>query len=172
MVYSEELKARVLQRLFAEGVSAYTAAYEAGVPETTVRRWRRAALTVASMAGSGIDGSKPPRSPREWAVDEKLRVVAEAAALSEAKLGEFLRREGLHSSQLETWRKLAEAALGSESSIKRQKSQEEQRVRNLEREIKRKDKALAEVTALLALSKKVRLLLGDVGDDTTTSSEN
>ena len=171
MAYSEQLKARLLQRMLGDGASAYTVAYDSGVPETTVRRWRRAA-TVSAMGGSGSDGSKPARSPREWAVEEKLRVVAEAAALSEAELGGFLRREGLHSSQLQTWQKLAESALGSESSVKKQKSLEDQRVRHLEREIRRKDKALAEVTALLALSKKVRLLLGDAGDDTASSSED
>ena len=47
---------------------------------------------------------------------------------------------------------------------------EAQRIRQLERELHRKDKALAEVAALLALKKKVNEIWGDGDDDTTTKS--
>ncbi len=43
-------------------------------------------------------------------------------------------------------------------------------MRTLEKEVNRKDKALAEVTALLALRKKVEALWGDADDDTGTRS--
>ena len=101
---------------------------------------------------------------------EKLRLVKEAAELPEEELGAFLRRNGLHEAQLEEWRhKVEEAALGAlEKSKKgrRQASPEAKRIRELERELNRKDKALAEVTALLALKKKLEALLGDGDDDT------
>ena len=103
---------------------------------------------------------------------EKLRLVKEAAELSEEELGAFLRRNGLHESQLEEWRrKVEEAALGAlvkSKKSRRQQSPEAKRIRELERELNRKDKALAEVTALLALKKKLEALLGD-GDDNTSS---
>jgi cell fate (sporulation/competence/biofilm development) regulator YlbF (YheA/YmcA/DUF963 family) len=47
------------------------------------------------------------------------------------------------------------------------KSPESKKVRELERELYRKDKALAEVTALLALKKKVQELWGDEDGSTT-----
>jgi hypothetical protein len=43
-------------------------------------------------------------------------------------------------------------------------------VKQLEGELRRKEKALAEVAALLVLRKKVQALWGDVDDDTTESS--
>lgn len=170
MPYSEGLKERLVQRMLGEGVSAYSLAYEVGVPETTLRRWRHAARIMSSMSGSS-SGGKPAKSPRQWSTAEKLRVVTEASGLSDCELGEFLRREGLHSSQLESWREQVESALASDAALKKRKSAEYQRIRELEREIQLKDKALAEVTALLTLSKKVRLLLGDEGDGTPESNE-
>ena len=49
----------------------------------------------------------------------------------------------------------------------KRQSPEAKRIRELERELNRKDKALAEVTALLALKKKLESLFGDEDDDTT-----
>jgi hypothetical protein len=54
----------------------------------------------------------------------------------------------------------------------RQRSQDQKRIRQLEGEIKRKDKALAEGAALLLLSKKARALWGDDEDNGTTGSSD
>jgi hypothetical protein len=113
------------------------------------------------------------RSPRAWTAEEKYQVVLEAAGVPPAELGAFLRRKGLHEAQLQAWRDLvaqaARAALGAGSKGRRaQASKEAQRIRELEKDLQRKEKALAEMTALLALKKKLDLLWGDADDDTTT----
>ncbi|HEU4409041.1 MAG TPA: hypothetical protein VFS43_27525, partial [Polyangiaceae bacterium] len=46
-----------------------------------------------------------------------------------------------------------------------------QRIRHLERELQRKDKALAEAAALLVLQREARSLWGDEGDDTPETNE-
>ena len=94
----------------------------------------------------------------------------EASALPDSELGAFLRRHGLHETQIEEWRRAALAALQSPGKNKPRKSPEGKRVVELERELYRKDKALAEVTALLALKKKLAILFGDADDDTTHRS--
>jgi hypothetical protein len=103
---------------------------------------------------------------------EKVRVVAAAAQLKDEELGEFLRREGLHSAQLEEWREGIVTALGGPAP--RTRNPDAKRVRELEREVARKDKALAEVTALLVLEKKLQALFGTSageGDSTDDPSE-
>lgn len=173
MVYNDGFKARMVQRMASsEAISANALSQEVGVHQATLSRWLRDARTVSAMGKSRSGSSKKPaaRSTRQWTAEEKLRVVSEASGLSEKDLGAFLRREGLHSSQLESWQIQVSEALSSPRSS-RKKSPEKQRMKALEREINRKDKALAEVTALLALSKKVQLLLGDADDDTRMSSE-
>jgi hypothetical protein len=96
-------------------------------------------------------------------------VVTEAAKLSDADLGAFMRKEGLHEAQLDEWRALVTQALtGPKKRAK--KSPEARRVKELEKELLRKDRALAEVTALLALKKKVQAIWGDEDDDTPTKN--
>jgi transposase-like protein len=93
----------------------------------------------------------------------------EASRLRDAELGEFLRRKGLHEAQLTQWRQSALEALGGGKPAR--PSSESRRVRELEKEVLRKDKALAEAAALLVLQKKIRSLWGDADDDTEPESE-
>ena len=124
----------------------------------------------------GASPSAPPdrdsRSTRDWSPADKLRVVSAAGQCKEEELGELLRREGIHLAQLEQWRADILAALGS--APPRRNDPEAHRLRELERELARKDKALAEVTALLVLRKKLEALFGtsaEEGDSTDEKSE-
>ena len=101
-----------------------------------------------------------------WTGAEKLRVVTEARGLSGSALGAFLRREGLHEAQLVAWREAAEAALGAPGRLRPGSSPDEKRIQALERDLRRKDQALAETAALLVLKKKVHAIWG--GEDDTT----
>jgi hypothetical protein len=70
--------------------------------------------------------------------------------MPEAELGAFLRRKGIHEAQLAEWRAAAMAALQPPSRRARKAANREKlKVRALERELKRKHKALAEAAALL-----------------------
>ena len=187
--YSEAFKARMVQRMtMPGGPCAKHLSREISVPGSTLGRWLKAAAIVGGVAkkrSSGATRETPPPtretpppsspgrerdavSPREWVPTEKFRVVAAAAQLKDEELGEFLRREGIHLAQLEEWRADVLEALGGPAA--RPKSPETKRVRELERELARKDKALAEVTALLVLEKKVQALFGsesaEEGDST------
>jgi hypothetical protein len=107
---------------------------------------------------------------------EKVRIVMEAAAIPPDELGAYLRREGVHEAELEQWRAAAmegaAAALEGASTPKPAgRGPEGKRIKDLERELRRKDKALAEAAALLVLQKKVRALLADGDDEPDDGSE-
>lgn len=166
MEYSSGLKARMVRRMTGrEGISATALSQEVGISQPTLSRWLKSAGTVMPMSKSG---KKREKSPRRWTAAERLRVVTESSGLSEEELGAYLRREGVHLSQLEEWRKSAEEALAPKKPRRRELSPEAKRIRELEKELRRKDKALAEVTALLALKKKLEEIWGDEDDDTPT----
>jgi len=155
--YSTAFKDRLVRRLVApQAVSANRPAGEVGVPQATLSRWLLAARRVEGMT---------KRTRTKWSGAEKLRVVIAAQGLDETALGALLRREGLHEAQLAEWRAAAEAALGSRSA-RAGPTPETERIRELERELGRKDHALAETAALLVLKKKVQEIWGDV--DVTT----
>ncbi len=94
----------------------------------------------------------------------------EAAALEDSELGAFLRREGLHEEDLarfqEEVRVAALAGLEGQKKAKSGASDEQKRIKTLERDLKRSQAALAETAALLVLRKKAGALWGEEGEDT------
>ena len=139
--------------------SACSLSREVGIPQSTLSRWVREAGTLESMG---------KKTRKNWSAEEKLRIVVQASELPEEELGAFLRREGVHSSQLEQWRETVRGALtgGQTPESRRQTQRDRKRIQKLERELRRKDKALAESAALLWLKKKVQDIWGDEDDDT------
>ena len=92
-------------------------------------------------------------------------MLAEAANLSGDELCAYLEREGVRLVEFERWR----VALEEEG---RQSSSTTKRIRKLERELARKEKALAEAAALLVLKKTISSLHCDEDDDTEEPSES
>lgn len=165
MRYSSGFKNSMVQRMAGTNpVSANALSQEVGVAQGTLSRWLRAASTLGTM--SKRKDAVKPKSTRQWTAEEKHRVVVEASSLSEDELGEFLRKKGLHSAQIEEWTALAVAALDTSKPRRRKASPEAKRTKELERELRRKEKALAEVAALLVLKKKAQEIWGDEDDDT------
>ena len=159
----------MIQRLAEpDAISAAALAGEIGVAQSTLSRWKRQAGTIFDMANrTRKDNHKQP--PHNRPAEEKLRIVMEAAQLSDKELGAFLRKEGVHESHLEAWRKsMLEALTNSSKASKgsRRGASDGKRVKALERELRRKEKALAETAALLVLKKKADAIWGD-GDDGT-----
>jgi transposase-like protein len=135
--------------------SARRVARETGISQETLSRWLREARNLPDMA------MKRPTS-KSWSVEEKVRVLSEASKLSGSQLTAMLQREGLLLAELEQWRLALGEGKASVATTKR--------IRKLERELARKEKALAEAAALLVLKKKVGHLWEDEGDDTDDES--
>jgi transposase len=148
---------------------------ETGVHQTTLSRWLRQAGidTIPYMSHDTKPSGNTPRRPRDWSLQEKLQVLQEASTLSDQELGGYLRRKGLHEAQLEQWRASVAEVLGNpkpKPKMSKEHRMDKKRIQELERELRRKDKALAETAALLVLKKKVQAIWGDEDDDTDGKS--
>jgi len=158
------------------GISATKLSQEVGIAQTTLSSWLREAGKVSSMTKSEQKG-KPVairKRPQDWTAQDKLTAVMEAYHLDDEQLGPFLRERGLHEAQLQQWsEEVYSSAKEALSARKRRakRSEEHKRIGNLERELRRKEKALAETAALLVLKKKVQQIWGDEDDDTTRSRD-
>lgn len=154
-----------------KAMSATALGKETGLHQATLSRWLKEASTIArTMPRKKVQPVPPSKQPQEWTAEEKLAIVLEAGGLSEGELGVFLRSKGVHTAILEEWRRQALAGIrGTERASTLQT--EGRRVRELERELRRKDKALAETAALLVLKKKAQAIWGDEGDDTEPKSD-
>ena len=160
MKYLEAFKAKMVQRMLG-GRSANAVAQEAGVNQPTLSKWLRDARTlqdVSKRKGEQEPRKSAERRPEDWSAEEKLAAVEQARGLGGTELGAFLRGQGLHEEQLRQWE---QSALDSLRGARRAKasSAETKRIKELELELRRKEKALAETAALLVLRKK-RTLCG------------
>ena len=149
-------------------MSALALSGAVGVGQPTLSRWLRAAGSVAGMSSKRPPSAKPSKTSRskQRSAQDKLRLLLEASALGGEELGEFLRREGLHEADIARWRESSIEGLSGKIAGTATANVTDKRVRELEKELRRKDKALAETAALLVLQKKVREIWGDGGDDT------
>lgn len=174
--YTESFKAKMVQRMSPpDAISALRLSKEVGVSQSQLSRWLRDARTVVSMVKERRSDRVVGATPRS--ATEKVRIVMEAAATPPNELGAYLRREGVHEAELEQWRtaalEAATTALAGDSAPKPAagRGAEGKRIKDLERELRRKEKALAEAAALLVLQKKVRTLLADGDDEPDDGSE-
>lgn len=99
------------------------------------------------------------KRPQDWTPEEKLNAVLEYEKLEEEEKGEFLRKRGLHAVYIERWKE--EIIKGLKSAKSNRKGSGKKKIKELERELRRKDKALAEAAALLVLKKKANDIWGD-----------
>ena len=163
--YSEAFKAEMVRKMLPPAaIAVRELAQETGVHHTTLSRWF---LRVGKL--DGMENEKTPRRPADWSVEEKMRAVLAAASLEGEELGSYLRRHGLHQTHLDQWRRQMLGGLSVPSRASK-KNPEAKRIRTLEKELRRKEAALAETAALLVLSKKAHALWGD-GDTNTTQKK-
>lgn len=183
-MYKERFKAEMVKRMVGPNpTSARQLSLETGVSQPTLSRWRLDATTIDVMPRKPKAPepqrrqvrrrTQAPRS-RERSPEEKLQVVLAAAAVPEAELGAFLREQGVFEIELLEWRQQALAGIEATPATRTRAAtpDEVKRIRELERELARKDKALAEAAALVVLKKKVQALWGDEDDDTEPPTES
>ena len=157
--FSVAFKHKMVQRLTgSNAVSASQLARETGVRQQNLSRWVEEARSLPIMT------NKPKPIVREWTVEQKARVLAEASSLDGEKLAAYLERKRVKLADYEQWRIALDEGGRASTSTNR-------RIRQLERELARKEKALAEAAALLVLKKKVETLYGEDEDD-DTNAEN
>jgi transposase-like protein len=129
-----------------------------GVVRSSAFKWLKDHASVAVM--------KKHNKSKKWTAEEKLKIIIETSAMNEDDLGVHLRRKGLHSHQLIEWRE--DILKGLAPISRKQQSPKDDRdgkIKELERELLRKDKALAEASALLILQKKIDLIWGSKDED-------
>ena len=135
--------------------------HEEGISEATLHKWR------AEARGKGQLLPDADAGPEGWSSRDKFAAVLETAALNETDLAEYCPKRGLYPAQITAWRSSCEQAndwdRASTARLGQATKEEKKRVKDLERELARKEKALAEAAALLILRKKASAIWG--GDE-------
>ena len=154
--YSNEFKERAVARLLPpESAQVSRVSQEIGVSVATLERWRADAL------------SRPARE-RAWTAAARLEAVIATAAMDEAQRSAWCREKGVFPSDLAQWRESAMAALAQPEEARataQEARADRRRIKELEKDLQRKEKALVETTALLVLRKKLQAIFQESGDE-------
>lgn len=160
MKYAEERREAILRKLLPpENRPVAEVAAEEGISAPTLYEWRKQAR------GKGRLLPDHGREPEGWTSRDKFSAVVETAALSEIELAEYCRQRGLYPEQIQRWRRACEQANARAQATSQREGealrQERKRNRELARELRRNEAALAETAALLTLRKKAAAIWGD-----------
>lgn len=150
-------KEAILNKMLSPNKLSISAlAKQEGLAKSTLYVWRD------QLRQQGHTLPEPERSSENWSAHTKFNVIVETATLNESQLAEYCRSKGVYPEQVKAWSDVAIASQNGSQQSKDTKTAQEQQYRKqiklLEREIQRKDKALAEAAALLILQKKMRAL--------------
>ena len=155
--YSPERKEAVLSKLLPpHNLTVAELARQEGISSATLYNWRK----QAKLEGRPVPGHT--NKSEQWSAEAKLATVIETATLSEAELSEYCRKKGLYPDQVHRWK--AESLQGfarsseQEKTLRQQSRNDKKEIKKLQRELRHKDKALAEAAALLVLRKKLNAL--------------
>jgi transposase len=158
--YTEEMKESIVKRMMPpnnESISQLSE--ELGITEPTLYKWRK----EARLAGNPTPGIG--QGSEQWSSEDKFLVVMETYAMNESELAEYCRKKGLYKEQIVSWRAVCLNANGREVDKSKQLNQElkeeRKRAKTLEKDLLKKEKALAEAAALLLLRKKAQAIWGD-----------
>lgn len=157
--YSDERKAALLKMMLPPlNLTAAEVSRREGCSDTSLHLWR------AQASFRGLPLSETTKPAESWSAESKLAAIIESSALSELELSEYCRRKGIFPEQIDGWRKAFIAGDNKQSPVKSgaaESRQDKNRIRDLERELRRKDAALAETAALLVLRKKLNAYWGN-----------
>lgn len=165
--YSEAFKSSVIAKLLPpHNVSVPDMVKETGISKDTLYTWKSKYRNIQS--GPGTTRNQQAGSLNNG---EKLAVVIETASLSEIEVGEYCRRKGFYPEQITGWKNaFVQGASAANSKAEREQLKElTTTIKQLEKELHRKDKALAETAALLVLQKKFQALWEEPAAERLTS---
>jgi transposase-like protein len=164
MRYSSERKEAVLRKMMPpHNRPIPQLALEESISEATLYNWRKQARNKGLLLPDG------DLNPEGWTDRDKFAAVIESAAFNGAEISEYCRKKGIYPEQLAQWRKACENAndWDRETSrhLKNEQKADRKRIHHLERDLRRKERALAETAALLVLRKKAEAIWGDTEDE-------
>jgi transposase len=154
--FSEEQKRMWVKKFLSRGSKSIEVfCRENALSSTAVYKW-------AAIYGKTDDMKPLTRTPQNWTPEEKFKAVMAFDSLPVEEQGAYLRREGVHADHIEMWREKMQKSLEPESTDKRtERGELIYKIQGLEKDLLRKEKALAEAAAIIILKKKADLIWGN-----------
>jgi transposase-like protein len=137
------------------------------IGKSTLTRWVRQ-YKLGILPESKPSESNVVKDNKPLHSEQKFKHILASNGLDDVSLGKYCRQNGLYAHELKTWKNdfMNNKDTGdSSAAIKAELSEMKAKNKKLESELRRKDKALSEASALLILKKKANLIWGESEDD-------
>lgn len=159
--YSAQFRNTVLKKLLPpDSRSALSLAREYNLSVGTIYGWK------ARMRDGTLQIEDGVQANRSRQLSEKLSLLLESRSVSDETIGEWLRENGLHSQHLTVWeQEVRDAVTKSEQEAREELKAAKKKIREQERELTRKEKALAEAAIIITAQKKISQMFQDPRDD-------
>ncbi len=155
-IFTEGFKEQAVQKAFTRGSkNLEQLAQELNVGYSTLQKWIRDYKTVNHKSPNN-------KRPQDWTREQQLQAIIDTAEFKVEHRSEYCREKGLYPHQIDEWRlSFLEMNTKVTKSSKRELKTLKTENAVLQKELRRKEKALAETAALLVLQKKFQALLED-----------
>lgn len=149
--FPKEFKEAIVKKLLHRGSQTIPEFCEANnVAVSTVSRWQSECANTLEM--------KSKKNKSKYSSENILKIVSETHLLNETDLGLYLRKHGLHGNQIAEWKSSFLGSVNLPRINLNKKDDRDIKIISLEKDLKKKNAALAEATALLILQKKIDLI--------------
>ncbi len=156
--FSKEFKEAIVKKLISRGHKTIEQfCNENSLAISSVSRWQSECANVLEM--------KHKKDKSKYSAEKILKIISETYSLNEEDLGIYLRKNGLHSNQLTEWRSGFLFSINQPKVNPNKKDERDIEIKDLKKNLRKKDAALAEVSALLILQKKANLLWPSPNED-------
>ena len=165
--YSQSFKDNVVEKALKRNpsVTLEEITKEHNVSRSALSRWIKEAQQLEQS--TSMNPLKKEKRPQDWSCSERLQAVIDCGGLDEQAISAYCRKQGIYTHHIIQWKKdflSAERSVvnaSTQAQLKQLKSDNKQ----LQQELRRKEKALAETAALLVLKKKAQHLWGSSEDN-------
>ena len=163
--YSTAFKDAIIGRILSpDSKSIRSVAAENDVPIGTVLSWLNKKEIPMKKYVDKLD--KVDKGIEE-SLQTRFEIILESASMSDEELSAYCRQKGIYPEDIEIWKQEMMSNLDSRNKkvLDEENNSLRIRVRELQAELKCKDKALAEASALLLLKKKAKIIWADQGEE-------
>jgi len=147
--YSTKFKEEVVRKKLS-GRPVLEISKETGVADVTIYQWAKRFQTGTLSTKESFPGN--------FSVNQKYQLLMDYYSIPKNKTGHWLRENGVHTEHITKWKNEIGVLMTKPSKEKDEIKKLKSELLTAHREIRKKDKALAEAAALLVLKKKYQYL--------------
>ena len=168
--FSQSFKLQAVEKALnrQDDIQLKDVAKSLGIGYSTLQKWIRQSKNqqLDPVLDGKVSAMTKEKRPQDWTAEERLNVVIACGPLADDAINQLCREKGIYPHHIKQWKN--DFIKSNTTADKPKKQSDDKQFKNeikaLQKELNRKNKALAETAALLVLQKKVNAIWGNSED--------